>query len=99
VITLEVRARLVDTLNLSAFYDRGSIVLNKNNDITGALALNSFSLSGAGLAVSWTAPFGLGIKATLARRIGSNPNPTGTGTDQDGSLNKTRLWVQASLPF
>jgi hemolysin activation/secretion protein len=99
VITLEVRARLVDTVNLSAFYDRGSIVLNKNNDITGALALNSYSLSGAGLAVSWTAPFGLGLKASLAQRIGSNPNPTGTGKDQDGSLNNTRLWVQASLPF
>jgi hemolysin activation/secretion protein len=99
VITLELRARMVDTLNLSAFYDRGSIVINKNNDITGALVLNTYALSGAGVAVSWTAPFGLGLKATLARRIGSNPNPTGTGTDQDGSLNKTRVWVQASLPF
>jgi hypothetical protein len=43
--------------------------------------------------------FGLNFKATLARRIGDNPNPTPAGDDQDGSLVKNRIWLQVSMPF
>jgi hypothetical protein len=56
-------------------------------------------LKGVGVSVGWTASFGLTVKATLAHRIGDNPNPTSTGTDQDGSLTKNRFWLQASLPL
>jgi hypothetical protein len=52
-----------------------------------------------GICVAWVASFGRNLKATLARRIGSNPEPTSTGDDQDGSLIKNRFWLQASMPF
>jgi hypothetical protein len=42
---------------------------------------------------------GFTVKATVARRIGNNPDPLSTGTDQDGSLDKNRFWLQASVPF
>jgi hypothetical protein len=35
----------------------------------------------------------------MAHRIGSNPNPTSAGDDQDGSHITNRVWVQASMPF
>ncbi len=51
------------------------------------------------MGLAWQTGFGLNVKATLVRRIGSNPNPTSTGKDQDGSLTLNRLWLIASLQF
>lgn len=97
--SFELRARLPQNFTLSAFYDWGHVTVNRNNDFTGASPLNAHSLQGAGLSVAWFANFGLNLKATWARRIGHNPNPTVTGNDQDGSLVKNRFWLTASLPF
>ncbi len=72
---------------------------NRDNDYVGAAAVNSYSLKGAGLSVAWLSGFGLSLKASWARRIGANPNPTLAGNDQDGSLDKNRFWLQAKLPF
>jgi hemolysin activation/secretion protein len=99
IVAVELRTRVAETVNVTAFVDHGSVRVNKNNDITGAATQNHLALKGVGVSVGWTAPLGIGVKATLARRLGSNPNPTATGNDQDGSLTKTRLWLQASLPF
>ncbi len=59
----------------------------------------NYSLKGYGLSLGWQTSFGVNLKATWAHRIGDNPNPTNTGTDQHGSLNKNRLWLSASLHF
>jgi len=99
LLNLEVRARLPANVSLTGFYDWGSVRVNHDNDITGAAVPNRFDLKGFGVSVGWVSSFGLGVKATLARRIGSNPNATLTGNDQDGSFRKNRLWLQASLPF
>jgi hemolysin activation/secretion protein len=99
ILNLELRMRLPDNFSVIGFYDHGSVAINKNNSIVGAVALNSYDLKGVGVSVGWTASFGLTVKATLAHRIGDNPNPTSTGTDQDGSLTKNRFWLQASLPL
>ena len=99
LLNLEVRARLPANVSLTGFYDWGSVRVNHDNDITGAAVPNRFDLKGFGVSVGWVSGFGLGVKATLARRIGSNPNATLTGNDQDGSFRKNRLWLQASLPF
>jgi hemolysin activation/secretion protein len=99
LLNIELRARLPGNFSVSGFYDRGSVRVNKNNDIAGALALNNYALQGVGVSVGWVASFGLNVKATLARRLGHNPNPTASGNDQDGTLDKNRLWLQASLPF
>lgn len=99
LFNLELRARLPNNVNVTGFYDWGHVKVNHDNAFPGAPALGSYSLKGAGLSVAWLASFGLNLKATWARRIGDNPNPTLTGTDQDGSFRKNRFWLQASMPF
>ena len=99
MFNLELRWRLPQGLNLTGFYDWGKVTVNQSNDFAGATAVNDYSLKGAGLALAWQGSSGLSLRATLARRMGDNPNPTLTGTDQDGSLVSNRLWLNASLPF
>jgi hemolysin activation/secretion protein len=88
---LELRWKLPQGLTLTGFHDYGHI---RNND-----AAKSYSLKGYGLSLGWHAPFGVNLKATWARRVGNNPNPTATGRDQDGSLDKNRLWLTATFFF
>lgn len=99
LLSIELRARVSETLGLTAFYDHGQVRVNRQNAIAGAARLNHFSLQGAGVSASWMTPVGVTLKATLATRIGRNPNPTATGRDQDGTLVRQRLWLQANLPF
>jgi hemolysin activation/secretion protein len=99
LLNLEARERLPANFNLTGFFDLGLVQVNENNDIQGAAAPNHEELKGVGVSLDWTARMGLSLKATVARRIGSNPNPTSTGTDQDGSFDKNRVWLQASVPF
>ncbi len=88
---LELRGKLSAGFILTGFYDYGDV---RSND-----AAMNYSLKGYGLSLGWQTSFGVNLKATWAHRIGDNPNPTNTGTDQDGSLNKNRLWLSASLHF
>jgi hemolysin activation/secretion protein len=99
LVNLEARARLPMSFNVTGFLDWGTVRINKDNEIPGAVARNHADFKGAGVSGSWTASFGLTLKATVSRRIGRNPLPTGTGDDQDGSLEKNRFWLQASMPF
>jgi hypothetical protein len=90
-----VRWKLPEGFMLTAFHDYGHI----SND-----AAMSYSLKGAGLSLGWQTPLGLNLKSTWARRIGDNPNPITVpgrsfGDDQDGSYDRNRFWLSASLPF
>lgn len=96
---LEARLQLPANLRLSGFFDWGAVRVNHDNDIRGAALPNGFNLKGAGLALAWSSAAGYSVKASLARRLGDNPNPTAAGRDQDGTLERNRLWLQASLPF
>ena len=88
---LELRWKLPEGFMLTGFYDTGHI---RNPD-----GSPSYGLKGAGTALAWQSDFGLNLKAVWARRIGTNPNPTAAGNDQDGSLDKDRLWFSAVLTF
>jgi hemolysin activation/secretion protein len=99
MLNLEARERLPLNFNLTGFFDIGSVQINKNNTFSGAAVPTNDELKGVGITVGWVASMGFTLKATAAHRIGSNPDPTITGTDQDGSLDKTRFWVQASFQF
>ncbi|MFY7866283.1 ShlB/FhaC/HecB family hemolysin secretion/activation protein [Roseateles sp.] len=99
IINLELRAQLPADLRGAAFYDWGRVQINVDNNFAGAPKVNQATLQGAGFSLAWTGPRGLDLKATLARRIGSNPLANPAGLDQDGSLKRNRLWLQASLPF
>jgi hemolysin activation/secretion protein len=96
---LEGRVKLPANFNAAAFVDWGSVRINKDNDFPGAATPNTDDLKGAGVSLGWVAPFGLSAKATWAHRIGTNPDPTSTGDDQDGSHIENRVWVQLSMPF
>jgi hemolysin activation/secretion protein len=91
ISNMELRWRLPEGFNITAFYDHGEI---HNYDNTA-----SYNLNGAGVSLAWQASFGLNLKATLAQRIGNNPNPTTTGNDQDGSYTNQRIWLSASQTF
>ena len=99
LLSIELRWRLLQGFNVTGFFDAGQVSVNANNSFAGAPVLNDYSLKGAGLALAWQSSVGLNLKATWARRIGDNPNPTSTGNDQDGSLVKDRVWLTASVAF
>ena len=99
LLNVEARARLPAKFAMTGFFDWGSVRVNKDNNFVGASTSNRDSLKGAGVSLGWTANFGLNLRATVAHRIGSNPSPASTGDDQDGSLIKNRVWLQASLSF
>ena len=86
-------------LQLTGFYDWGQVQANVDNDFPGAASPNRYDLKGYGVGLGWSGPRGFTLQATLARRIGDNPNPTAQGNDQDGTLRRNRVWLQASLPF
>lgn len=96
---LEARERLPFGFNIVGFFDWGSVHVNKDNAFPGAASPNTIDLKGAGLSVGWASSFGLTLRATVAHRIGTNPNPTISGNDQDGTHVDNRVWVQATLPF
>lgn len=91
VASLELRQRLPARFIVYGFYDWGHV-----RNLDGAA---SYSLRGAGLGLSWSPSESWSLKATLAQRLGSNPNPTATGKDQDGSLKKLRAWLNASYLY
>jgi hemolysin activation/secretion protein len=93
MINIEMRQQLPEKLIVAAFYDWGRV---SKTTITN---IDSYSLSGYGLSLSWVGPYQTSIKAIWARRIGNNPYPTTTGNDQDGTLKRDRFWVNASIPF
>jgi len=99
LLNLESRAKILPSLSATAFVDWGHVTVNKENDIAGAASPNQITLKGAGVSAAYLAPFGLSISATYTHRIGSNPNATSNGSDQDGTLKKNRFWLQASMPF
>jgi hemolysin activation/secretion protein len=100
LLNLELRWRALPNLVVTGFYDWGSVMVNKNNNFTGAPALNRFEIDGAGVSVAWTGPLGLALKGTYARRFGNNPSRDATtGNDQDGTFTRDRIWLTASLPF
>lgn len=96
VISGEWRWRVHASTGLSAFVDWGQVTtlaaVPGQHDAT-------LNLRGYGLSASWRGPGGLMLKATWARRNGSNPLPTANGTDGDGTLSLNRLWLSANLTF
>ncbi|PKO92018.1 MAG: ShlB/FhaC/HecB family hemolysin secretion/activation protein [Betaproteobacteria bacterium HGW-Betaproteobacteria-10] len=98
--TLEARYNILPALQVSAFYDQGWVRQSHDANYTGSPLVNTGTLKGAGLAVGWTQAGNFSLKAVWAHRIGDNPfaNPL-NGKDQDGSLDKNRLWLTAVMFF
>ncbi|MBI5107968.1 MAG: ShlB/FhaC/HecB family hemolysin secretion/activation protein [Rhodocyclales bacterium] len=99
MLNLELQWRLPQGFSLSGLYDYGTVLVNKNNSFAGAAALNRYSMRGAGVSFAWANSQGASARLAWARRLGSNPNPTAAGNDQDGTLIRNRIWLEAAHAF
>ena len=96
LLTGEWRWRLHAAWVLSGFIDQAWVTALPT---TAADASTPSSLRGYGLSAAWQGPLGLNAKLTWSQREGSNPKPTATGTDGDGTLLINRIWFTAGLSF
>ena len=99
LLSLELRRNLDELTQVSGFYDAGQTNQQHNANYPGSPTPNSYFLQGVGAAITRSFNNGTQLKATWARRLGDNPNPTQTGTDQDGTLDRNRFWLQVMIPF
>jgi len=96
VLTGEWRWRLPPDWVLAAFVDHGRVV---SLPTAPGDPIKRLSLRGHGLSASWQGPMGFNARLTWARRDGTHPQPTDSGTDSDGTRQLDRWWLTASLPF
>lgn len=99
MLNLELQLRLPRGFSVSGLYDYGTVTVNKDNTYTGAAAQNRYSMRGIGVALAWANGQGASARLAWARRLGSNPNPTVAGNDQDGTLIRNRIWLEAGHAF
>ena len=99
VLSLELRWRASPDWVVTPFYDYGEVLVNRYNSFVGRAVLNRYALEGSGVALTWQSPTGSSVKLSWARRSQPNPNPTATGTDQDGTHLFDRIWLSANMVF
>lgn len=107
LLNAEVRYRLPDVAksetHLFSFFDAGGInqyakpwVDPNRPDAT---LHNAYVLKGAGVGMSMNFRDAGSVKLMWARKIGSNPNPTTTNTDSDGTSHNSRIWIVGNILF
>lgn len=92
IANLELRWSVRSEWTITPFVDWGRVEKREQNP-------RSYNLKGAGVSATWTGQSGWMAKTTYAHRMGSNPNPTTTGNDQDGTLHKHRVWFSLNRTF
>lgn len=83
------------------FMDSGSITQYHSpwiNTVTTGRP-NNYSLTGYGIGASLGYEERGGVSVVAARKLGSNPNPTLTNTDSDGSNKSARIWIIGNIMF
>ncbi len=99
--TLELRYNMpvimaLGALQWQAFVDHGNVTLHKDTwaSYIASGAPSRYDLKDAGLGASLYRENSLLVTATVARKIGSNPNPGLANVDADGRDLSTRFWLQ-----
>ena len=95
--TAELRHRLNAQWSVMGFYDWGAIKVNHVN--YNATSPNAYHLAGYGASAVWHGSQNIDLKLTVAQRIGTNPAPSLTGTDSDGTKRTPRWWLNATWSF
>lgn len=98
LLQAELRKKLPRGFELRLFRDQGRVKQSVVN-FPGSPTPNTLFYDGVGAGMVWQGPRGFTFSVAWSRRLGGNPNPTPTGTDQDGTLDLNRFWASASLPF
>jgi hemolysin activation/secretion protein len=99
LIQLELRHQLENGISMATFFDWGQVWLQHDPNFPGGPQHNKNTYKGYGASLGYTFSDGVSLKATWARKSGQNPNPTQTGTDQDGTRDRNRYWLQLTVPF
>lgn len=100
--TVEARHSLRADLQITAFIDRGGVSFSRDPQQVppdNLQRLNSYRLQGWGVGLNYAITPKTSAKLTLARRIGSNPVPSATGKDADGTRILNRAWLNLSTFF
>ena len=102
---LELRRSLGSTplgeLTLLGFFDLGGITQYHNtwSGWSTGNRPNSYTLKGYGIGASLMKTDVASLKAVLAKKSGSNPNPTVNDTDSDGTDKSARIWIMGTVSF
>ena len=96
--TMELRQQLPGPFQLALFYDEGRARTWKFKLPTHNVD-NAYNLRGAGASLSWSGPLGAQVKATWAQRIGQPSPSVSSLLMKNGGLDRSRVWLNASIPF
>ena len=99
LISFELRHLMTENVNLVLFYDYGHVLVNPNNAYAVAGDLSGYSQKGTGLSVGVKPYSNTDLKAIWAKRLGTDPNLSSSGTYQNGSSGSTQIWFIASIGF
>ena len=99
LVNIEVRWRISPEWLLTPFIDWGKVEKRDNT----AGGPEAYELSGAGIGLNWSGPNGWNANLIYARRLGDNPHPKVTESnqilDQDGSRTIDRYWFTLKRTF
>ncbi|HAT50053.1 MAG TPA: hypothetical protein DCS88_06920, partial [Alphaproteobacteria bacterium] len=83
------------------FFDTGRITQYDHlwENALSASAPNDYRLSGVGVGAALVSDERGGVNLTWAKKVGSNPNPTSSGADSDGTSKNARIWIFGNILF
>ncbi|KDE39347.1 Hemolysin activation/secretion protein [Nitrincola lacisaponensis] len=82
------------------FYDIGGVTQYANSGSAPAYSgPNTYELGGYGVGLSMTYSDTGNVRLVYAQKDRSNPNPTASGTDSDGTDQSGRIWLIGTLLF
>ncbi|MBF0144934.1 MAG: hypothetical protein HQL84_00265 [Magnetococcales bacterium] len=86
---------------LFTFFDTGRITQYDHlwDNALSAGTPNDYTLSGIGVGAALVTDEHGGVHLTWAKKVGSNPNPTSTGADSDGTNKSSRIWILGNILF
>jgi len=91
IATVELRWLLHPSFTAAAFEDWGRVT-NFGDE-------PDYSLRAHGVSLEWRAPWSIFVKASFASRHGQGSYARANDASQDGSRDRNRWWLQASMPF
>ena len=80
------------------FFDAGRVRVDADPS-SSSPSPNAYGLRGVGFGIVWEQRPNWAISAMVARRLGSHPAATATGSDQDGSHIRNRFWASVRYAF
>lgn len=96
--SLEWRRLVTPELTLSLFHDHAWLRRDRERNAA-TLDPNRYTLSGNGVAASWSGPQQMLLRAALSWRNGRNPVRSAEGDDGDGTRRDPRLFVSFVKAF